>query len=42
MSPPLDTRKYNDDLAGAVNFAVARGTEGGNASYPIGVAGWRT
>ena len=39
MSPPLDTRKYNDDLAGAVYFAVARGTEGGNASYHLAVAG---
>lgn len=39
MSPPIDTRTYNRDLAGAIYFAVGRGTEGGNASYHLAVAG---
>lgn len=39
MSPPIETKKYSDDLAGAIYFAVGRGTEGGGASYHLAIAG---
>ena len=39
MSPPLDTKTINRDLVGAIYFAVGRGTEGGNASYHLAIAG---
>lgn len=39
MSSPIDTHRYSPDLAGAVYFVVGRGTEGGNASYHLAIAG---
>lgn len=38
-TPPIDTKQMNDDLIGAVYMVVGRGTEGGNDSYHLSIAG---
>lgn len=36
---PLNTHQMNDELVGAIYLVVGQGTEGGNASYHLSIAG---